>query len=177
MYQPLHIQSQSVSISNQIPNWQSPFGKLNSLLQNSNNKKNLLTELSNLKSSPNCANTSRANAKINIDCAESKLQISEKVISDLFEENKEVKRQLTEVTSKTESLQSELLEANKTNFFLEQKLESKILLWDLKRIMITRLQLFPFFRRHSVQGTSAELKFWPQSFKFHWKFINGNLKA
>ena len=52
-----------------------------------------------------------------------------------------------------------------------------ILLWDLKRIMITRLQLFPFFRRHSVQGTSAELKFWPQSFKFHWKFINGNLKA
>ena len=45
------------------------------------------------------------------------------MISDLFEENKEVKRQLTEVTSKTESLQSELLEANKTNFFLEQKLD------------------------------------------------------
>ena len=39
--------------------------------------------------------------------------------SDLFEENKEVKRQLEEVTSKAESLQSELLESNKTNILLK----------------------------------------------------------
>ena len=71
--------------------------------------KNLLRELSNLKVSLNCANRSRANAKINADRAESKLEISERVTSDLFEENKEVKQQLEEVTSKAESLQSELL--------------------------------------------------------------------
>ena len=55
--------------------------------------RNLLMELSNLKASLNCANRSRANAKIDADCAESKLEISERVISDLFEENKEVKQQ------------------------------------------------------------------------------------
>ena len=53
--------------------------------------RNLLMELSNLKVSLNCANRSRANAKINADRAESKLEISERVTSDLFEENKEVK--------------------------------------------------------------------------------------
>ena len=41
--------------------------------------------------------------------------------SDLLEENKEVKQQL-EVTSKAESLQSELLESNKTNILLKKKL-------------------------------------------------------
>ena len=46
-----------------------------------------------------------------------------KVTSDLFEENKEVKRQLEEVTSKAESLQSELLESNKTNILLKKKLD------------------------------------------------------
>ena len=41
----------------------------------------------------------------------------------MFEENKEVKQQLDEATSKAESLQSELLESNKTNILLEQKLD------------------------------------------------------
>ena len=85
--------------------------------------KNLLMELNNLKVSLNCANRSRANAKINADRAESKLEISERVTSDLFEENKEVKQQLEEVTSKAESLQSELLESNKTNILLKKKLD------------------------------------------------------
>ena len=83
--------------------------------------RNLLMELSNLKASVNCANRSRANAKINADRAESKLEISERVISDLFEENKEVKQQLEEVTSKAESLQSDLLESNKANILLKKK--------------------------------------------------------
>ena len=85
--------------------------------------KSLLIELNNLKVSLNCANRSRANAKINATRAESKLEISERVTSDLFEENKEVKQQLEEVTSKAESLQSELLEANKTNILLKKKLD------------------------------------------------------
>ena len=85
--------------------------------------KNLLIELNNLKVSLKCANRSRANAKINADRAETKLEISERVTSDLFEENKEVKQQLEEATSKAESLQSELLEANKTNILLKQKLD------------------------------------------------------
>ena len=85
--------------------------------------RNLLRELSNLKVFLNCANRSRANAKINADRADSKLEISERVTSDLFEENKEVKQQLEEATSKAESLQSELLEANKTNILLKQKLD------------------------------------------------------
>ena len=85
--------------------------------------KNLLIELNNLKVSLRCANRSRANAKINADRAESKLEISERVTADLFEENKEVKQQLEEVTSKAESLQSELLEANKTNIPLKKKLD------------------------------------------------------
>ena len=85
--------------------------------------KNLLIELNNLKVSLRCANRSRANAKINADRAESKLEFSERVTADLFEENKEVKQQLEEVTSKAESLQSELLEANKTNILLKKKLD------------------------------------------------------
>ena len=80
-------------------------------------------ELSNLKVSLNCANRSRADAKINADRAESKLEISASVTSDLFEENKEVKHQLEEVTSKAESLQSELLESNKNNMLLKKKLD------------------------------------------------------
>ena len=84
--------------------------------------RNLLMELSNLKASLTCANRSRANAKINADRAESKLEISERVTSYLFEENKEVKQQLEEVTSKAESLQKELLESKKTNTLLKKKL-------------------------------------------------------
>ena len=85
--------------------------------------KHLLIELNNLKVSLRCANRSRANAKINADRAKSKLEISERVTSDLFEENKEVKQQLEEATYKAESLQSELLEANKTNILHKQKLD------------------------------------------------------
>ena len=80
-------------------------------------------ELSKLKASLNCANRSRANAKTNADRAESKLEISERLTSDLFEENEEVKQQLDEAISKAESLQSELLESNKTNILLKQKLD------------------------------------------------------
>ena len=61
--------------------------------------KNLLTELSNLKESLNCGKRPRANAKTNADRAEFKLEISEKVTFDLFEENKEEKQQLDEATS------------------------------------------------------------------------------
>ena len=51
------------------------------------------------------------------------MEISERVTSDLFEKNKEVIQQLEEVTSKAESLQSELLESNKTNILLKKKLD------------------------------------------------------
>ena len=71
--------------------------------------KSLLAELSDLKDSIKCAIRSRANAINNADRAESKLEISERFTSDLFEENKEVKEQLQEMTSKAESPQSELL--------------------------------------------------------------------
>ena len=70
-----------------------------------------------------CANRSRANAKINADRADSKLEVSERVTSGLFEENKVVKHQLEEVTSKAESLQSELIESNKTNLLMKKKLD------------------------------------------------------
>ena len=76
-----------------------------------------------MKVSLNCANRSRANAKINADSVESKLEISEKVTSDLFEENKEVKQQLEEMTSKAASLHSEVLESNKTNILLKKKFD------------------------------------------------------
>ena len=99
--------------------WETEFA----IAQFEQQKKTLLAELNNLEDSLKCANRSRANAKINADHAESKLKISERVTSDLFEENKEVKQQLEEATSKSESLQSELLEANKTNILLKQKLD------------------------------------------------------
>ena len=106
-------------------------------------KKNLLAELSNLKVSLNCANRSRANAKINAHRAEYKLRISERVTSDLFEENEEVKQQLYETTSKAESLQSELLESNNTNILLKKKLDEYDLAnkrfqgsWDKKAAQI-----------------------------------------
>ena len=44
----------------------------------------------------------KGNAKANADHAESDLEISEKVTSDLFEENWEVKQQLEEATIKAE---------------------------------------------------------------------------
>ena len=82
-----------------------------------------MIELINLKISLNCANRSRANAKANADRAEFKLELSERVTSDLFEEKKEVKQQLQDVTSKAESLQSELLGTKKINILLKQTLE------------------------------------------------------
>ena len=81
----------------------------------------MLIELNNLKVFLNCANRSRATAKTTADRTESKRKFSERVTSDLFEENKEVKQQLDKVNSKTESLQSELLESNKTNILSKRK--------------------------------------------------------
>ena len=70
-----------------------------------------------------CSNRSRANAKLDADRAESKLEVSERVTSDLFEENIEVEQQLEEATSKAESLQSQVLEANKIKILPQQKLD------------------------------------------------------
>ena len=83
--------------------------------------KALLHEPNNLEVSLRCANRPRANAKLDADRAESTLEISECVTFDLFEENKEVKQQLDDATSKAESLQSELLGSNKTNNLLKRK--------------------------------------------------------
>ena len=71
-----------------------------------------------MKVSLNCAKRSRANAKTNVDRVGTKLEISEGVTSDLFEEKKEVKQQLDEANCKAESHQSEMLESNKTNILL-----------------------------------------------------------
>ena len=69
-----------------------------------------------------CAKRSRANAKAKADRAECKTEISEKVTSDMFDENKEVKQHFEEATSKAESLQPELREINKTSSFLQVNL-------------------------------------------------------
>ena len=84
--------------------------------------RSLSIELNNPKVSLRCANHSQANAKADVNHVVSKLKISEPFTFDLFEENKEVKQQLDEATSKAESLQTELLEANKTNILLKQNL-------------------------------------------------------
>ena len=76
----------------------------------------LLIELNNLKVSLKCSIRSRANGKANAGRAESKIEISEKVTSDSFQEKKEVNQHFEEVTSKAESLQSELLEPKKPLF-------------------------------------------------------------
>ena len=68
------------------------------------------------------ANGSRANAKANADRVESKLETSRTITFDLLEENK-VKQQLEEATSKAEPFQSKLLQANKANNLLKQKLD------------------------------------------------------
>ena len=52
------------------------------------------------------------------------MEVSERVTSDSFEENKEVKQQLDEATSKAESHQSELLESINTNVLSKQKLDN-----------------------------------------------------
>ena len=86
--------------------------------------RSLNIELANLKNALCSANRSRAMAKENATRAEFKLEISERVTSDLFDENKELKNQIEEATSKAESLQSQLLEPNKTNILLNEKLDA-----------------------------------------------------
>ena len=50
--------------------------------------------------------------------------MSERVTtSELFEENKEVKQELSAVATKPDSLQSDLIESKKTNLHLKQELE------------------------------------------------------
>ena len=51
------------------------------------------------------------------------LEISEKVTSDLFDVNRELKKQIEE-TSKAESLQKELLESNEMKILLKGKLDA-----------------------------------------------------
>ena len=86
--------------------------------------RSLNIELANLKNALCSANRSRAMAKENATRAELKLEISERVTSDLFDENKELKNQIEEATSKAQSLQSQLLESNKTNILLKEKLDA-----------------------------------------------------
>ena len=62
--------------------------------------KDLPMGLHSLKISVRCANRSRAKTNAQADRAEFRLEISEKVTSDFFEDNKEVTRQLREATSK-----------------------------------------------------------------------------
>ena len=99
--------------------WSTEFANAEFEQQN----ENLVIELNNFKVSLRCANTSRANAKANADCAKPKLEISEKVSPDLFEENKEVQQELMEATTKAEPLQSEMIEANKMTILLKQKMD------------------------------------------------------
>ena len=84
--------------------------------------RSLSIELNNPKVSLRRVNGSRANAKANANRAKSKLEISDCVTSDLFHKNKAIK-QHDEATTKAESLQTEQLEANKTNILLKQKLD------------------------------------------------------
>ena len=86
--------------------------------------RSLKIELANLKNALCSSNRSRAMAKENANRAEFKLEISEKVTSDLFDENKELKNQIEEATSNAESLQTQLLESNKTNILLKEKLDA-----------------------------------------------------
>ena len=76
-------------------------------------------ELIIISASLRCAIHSQANAKATADRVESKLKLSERVTSDSFDENKEIKQQLDEATSKAESLQSQMLEVK--IFFTETK--------------------------------------------------------
>ena len=68
-------------------------------------------------------NRSRAIAKDNGDGAHFKIEISAKVTDDWFEKKKQVKQKLEEATSKAESLHCEMLDANKTNILLTQKMD------------------------------------------------------
>ena len=95
-------------------------------------------ELINLKVSPQCANRSRANAKADANRPESKLRISASVTSDLFEENKEVKEQSDEMSSKAELLETELLEADKTNILLMQKSDEYHIAKRIPKIIWTK---------------------------------------
>ena len=78
--------------------------------------------LPNLKNALCSSNRSRAMAKEKANRAEFKLEISDKVTSDLFDVNIELKKLIEEETSKAVSLQNELLESNKRNILLKEKL-------------------------------------------------------
>ena len=86
-------------------------------------ERNLLLALKYLNVSLRCANNSRGNAIINANRVESKMEKLERVTSDLIKKNREPKQQSDEATSKKESVQPELLEANQTNILLKQKLD------------------------------------------------------
>ena len=77
-----------------------------------------------MKDALRSANRSRGTAKENANRAESKLEISEKVFSDLFDEKRELKTPNDEATSKAESLQTKLLESNKTKNLVKRNLDS-----------------------------------------------------
>ena len=100
-----------------------------------------------MKVSLKCANRLRAKAKKNADCAEFKLEVSERVTSDSIEENKQVKQYLEESTSKAESLQSELLDANKANILLQQNLDE----YDLAN---KRFQVFLTKKTNQIKDQS-----------------------
>ena len=57
-------------------------------------------ELNNLKIWRRCASRVHANGKNNADCEESKLNVSEKITSDMAAGNKELKKQLDKMTTK-----------------------------------------------------------------------------
>ena len=80
--------------------WKTEFA----ITQVEQQNKDLLTKLNSLKVSLRCASLSWANAKFDADRAESKMEISKGVTSDLFEMNNEEKQQLGEATSKGETL-------------------------------------------------------------------------
>ena len=63
----------------------------------------------------------RMKAKANVSRTESKLDISERVTSDLIDEKAEIEQQFDEAITKAESLRRELLAANKANMLLNQK--------------------------------------------------------
>ena len=60
----------------------------------------------------------------NANKLESNLEISKKITEDLFGKNNELKPLLEKTTSKSESRQTELLEANKSNVLLKEGLDA-----------------------------------------------------
>ena len=126
--QPEPVETNSIAIQTEVKTWDSQtdfqltasWSTESAIAEFEQQNKNFVIDVNNWKVSLRCANRSRARAKPNADRAESKLEISEKVTSDLFEENKEAKQQLEEAISKAETLQYQLLEAIKRTFCLNK---------------------------------------------------------